>query len=300
MTSEPPSTPTSSVTSSTASSPTPHRDEPGAHVDEDLDLDELGPGAEGEADGGATLFAEGASPPHLPMLWQDETFIIVNKPSGLAVHQGWARERHTVVSCLRSQLGEHWSPVHRLDRATSGALLLARDAETTRRLQAQFDAGSVIKNYLALVRGIAPESGLIDHAIAKSKQHEKRPAQTAFRRVGTFERYSIVLARPLTGRLHQIRRHLKFISHPLIGDTKYGKGEHNRLFRARFGLHRMALHASHLQLSHPYSGVPISAVAAIPDDLAVIGHMGLTNAVAGSLAQAAWAPDVTALRVFTD
>src|SRR5690606_32901100 len=177
----------------------------------------------------------------LPLLWRDEHLVVVNKPSGLAVHQGWAREPHTVVSVLRDQLGEHWSPIHRLDRATSGALLLAREPETIRRVQSQFDAGTVVKNYVALVRGKTPECGLIDHAIAKSKEHDKREARTAFRRVGTFERYSVVLAQPLTGRLHQIRRHLKFISHPLIGDTRYGKGEHNRLFRERFGLHRLAL-----------------------------------------------------------
>lgn len=282
------------------SDPTSNGSNLASYVDDDLDLEEPSPGGEGETAGGSTAPGQADTAPHLPILWQDAALVIVNKPSGLAVHQGWARERHTVVSCLRSQLGEHWSPVHRLDRATSGALLLAREPETIRRLQAQFEAGSVVKNYLALVRGIAPESGLIDHAIAKSKQHEKRPAQTAFRRVGTFERYSVVLTRPLTGRLHQIRRHLKFISHPLIGDTKYGKGEHNRLFRSRFGLHRMALHACHLQLSHPYSDAPICAVAALPSNLAVIEQIGLGGAVDAVLATVAWAPDVATLRVFTD
>lgn len=240
------------------------------------------------------------SPLTLPLLWSDSHLVVVNKPSGLAVHQGWAREPHTVVSVLRDQLGAHWSPVHRLDRATSGALLLAREPETIRRLQAQFEAGTVVKNYLALVRGITPDCGLIDHAIAKSKAHEKRQAQTAFRRVGTFERYSVVLARPLTGRLHQVRRHLKFISHPLIGDTKYGKGEHNRLFRERFDLHRLALHASHLQFEHPYEAAPILCSAPLPADLAVIERIGLLPQVSAVLGGAAWALDVSELPRFTD
>ncbi len=236
----------------------------------------------------------------LPLLWQDEHVVVVNKPSGLAVHRGWAPEKHTVVSALRGQLGAQWSPVHRLDRATSGALLLAKDAETTRRLQAQFGAGTVAKNYLALVRGITPESGLIDHAIAKSKEHEKRQATTAFRRVGTFERYSVVQVQPLTGRLHQIRRHLKFISHPLIGDTKYGKGEHNRLFRERFGLHRLALHASHLRFIHPYSGETLECAAPIPEDLRVIDQIGLDTPVQALLAEPCWSPEPASLVRFTD
>lgn len=236
----------------------------------------------------------------LPLLWQDELFIVVNKPSGLAVHQGWAREKQTVVSVLRDQLGAHWSPVHRLDRSTSGALLLAKDAETTRRLQAQFESGRVIKNYLALVRGITPESGLIDHAIAKSKAHEKREARTAFRRLGTFERYSMVQTQPLTGRLHQIRRHLKFISHPLIGDTKYGKGEHNRLFRERFGVHRLVLHACHLHFAHPYSDAPMQLSAPLPDDLTFLQQLGLWGVVCGVLNDTGWSPEETTLERFTD
>jgi tRNA pseudouridine65 synthase len=178
--------------------------------------------------------------------------------------------------------------------------LLAREPETIRRLQSQFAASTVVKNYLALVRGITPECGLIDHAIAKSKEHEKRPAQTAFRRVGTFERYSVVLARPLTGRLHQIRRHLKFISHPLIGDTKYGKGEHNRLFRERFGLHRLVLHASHLQFAHPYDESPICCRAPLPTDLEVIERIGLLPPVNELLTGTAWLPDVAEWPLFTD
>lgn len=234
----------------------------------------------------------------LPILLADEHWVVVNKPSGLAVHQGWSREPTTVVQLLRAQMGDGWSPVHRLDRATSGALLLARDAETVRRLQRQFAQSEVVKNYVALVRGITPECGLIVHAIAKSKAHERRDARTAFRRIGTFERYSIVHVQPLTGRLHQIRRHLKFISHPLIGDTKYGKGEHNRLFRDRFALTRLALHATHLEFLHPYSGLPVACTADLPEDLSVVSALGLSQAVSEVLRQTAWRPEPSSLPLF--
>jgi tRNA pseudouridine65 synthase len=234
----------------------------------------------------------------LPLLLSDEHIAVVNKPSGLAVHQGWAKEKTTVVQIVRRQLGDGWSPVHRLDRATSGALLLARDPETVRRLQAQFVAFDVTKNYLALVRGITPDNGLIDHAIAKSKEHEKREARTAFRRLGTFERYSLVQTRPLTGRLHQIRRHLKFISHPLIGDTKYGKGEHNRLFRERFALTRLALHASHLEFRHPYTEGRICCKAPLPEDLAVISTLGWETITNDVITRDAWRVEPETLPLF--
>jgi len=236
----------------------------------------------------------------LQILVQDEHFLVVNKPAAIAVHQGWSREKHTVLSVLRRQLGEHLSPVHRLDRATSGALLLARDPETVRRLQRQFEDGSVTKNYLMLVRGLAPEFGLIDHPIAKSKQHDNREARTAFRRLGTFERYSLVSAWPLTGRLHQLRRHLKFISHPLIGDTKYGKGEHNRLFRSRFGLDRLALHATHLQFRHPYEASIVDGRAPLPCSLRVFEQIGLAKEIQTVLAAPAWRGELALLPLFTD
>jgi len=102
------------------------------------------------------------------------------------------------------------------------------------------------------------------------------PAVTEFRRLATFERYALVEARPRTGRFHQIRRHFKHLSHPLIGDVRYGKGEHNRLFRERFGLHRLALHALELAFEHPGTGEPLRIVAPVPEDLAgPLGKMGM-------------------------
>jgi tRNA pseudouridine65 synthase len=206
--------------------------------------------------------------PDLPLLFRDDLLVVVGKPSGLAVHRGLSREKVVVLQTLRDLLGRRVYPVHRLDRATSGALLLALDAGTARRLQEQFESGGVEKRYLALVRGIPPEEGVIDHPVPRGPGGARVDAVTEFRRLATFERYALVEARPRTGRFHQIRRHFKHLSHPLIGDVRYGKGEHNRLFRERFGLHRLALHALELAFEHPETGEPLRIVAPVPEDLA--------------------------------
>jgi tRNA pseudouridine65 synthase len=204
----------------------------------------------------------------LPLLYNDDRLIAIAKPSGLAVHRGASRDRVVALTLVRDQVGRHVYPVHRLDRATSGVLLFALDPEAARALQEQLEAGTVHKRYVALVRGIAPEEGVIDHPIPRDEDGPRVPAVTAFRRLGTFERYSLVEAVPRTGRRHQIRRHLKHISHPLIGDVLYGKGEHNRLFRDRFGLHRLALHALEITFAHPDDGRPLCIAAPVPEDLA--------------------------------
>jgi tRNA pseudouridine65 synthase len=205
---------------------------------------------------------------NLLLLHQDTTLLAVNKPSGLAVHRGAAWDRVVALGIVRDLVGQHVHAVHRLDRATSGALLFALDPETARLMSAKFEAGEVEKRYLALVRGIPPEEGVIDHPIPRVEDGPRVPAVTEFRRLATFERHALVEARPLTGRLHQIRRHFKHISHPLIGDVRYGKGEHNRLFRERFGLHRLALHALELAFDHPRTGERLRILAPLPEDLA--------------------------------
>jgi tRNA pseudouridine65 synthase len=232
------------------------------------------------------------------VLYQDELLVVVDKPSGLASHRGWAADRSSVVSWARRSLGKQVVPVHRLDRATSGVMLLCRRPEVVPALQAQFSSGGVVKNYLALTRGICPEVGLIDHGLRKSRLHERRPAQTAVRRLCSVERYSLVEARPFTGRQHQVRRHLKHLSHPIIGDTRYGKGEHNRRFRTEFGLHRLALHASRLEIEHPSTGQRQSFVAALPPDLEhPLDRFGVGTAATLACTGPVWAPGPTDLPV---
>jgi tRNA pseudouridine65 synthase len=216
----------------------------------------------------------------LPILYRDDDLVVANKPSGMIVHRGWARDPVVAMTVVRDLLGRRVYPVHRLDRGTSGALLFALEPGIARRLQEAFEGGGIEKRYLALVRGIPPEEGVIDHPLPREGDRPEAPrvrAVTRFRRLGTFERYALVEAIPETGRSHQIRRHFKHISHPLIGDVQFGKGEHNRLFRERFGLHRLALHARELAFAHPRTGVAMRVLAPIPDDLAgPLRAMGLT------------------------
>ena len=198
----------------------------------------------------------------LDILHHDNDVVVINKPSGLSVHRGWDREPIVAMTVLRDMLGRHVHPVHRLDRGTSGCLVFALARESIPKLQESIGD----KHYLALVRGHTPDTGRIDHPVPN--QHGKRvDAVTEYRRLGTFERYSLVEARPLTGRLHQIRRHLKHLSHPIIGDVRYGKGEHNRLFRSRFGLHRLALHAHRVDFVQPVSNEVIRVCAPVTEDL---------------------------------
>ena len=202
------------------------------------------------------------------MLYRDESCVVVDKPSGMIVHRGWANDERDLLRLTRDAVGRYVYPLHRLDRGASGAVLFALDEHAARTLNRGFAEGTIDKRYLALTRGHPPEHGLIDYAIPRAPGEERVPAQTEFRRVGTFERYALVLALPKTGRLHQIRRHLKHLSCPLIGDVKYGKGEHNRLFRERYGLERLALHAAALRFRHPVSGAAITVRAPLSGSLA--------------------------------
>lgn len=212
------------------------------------------------------------------IIFLDDHLVAVDKPAGMMVHRGLTRDPVVLMTAVRDLVGRYVYPVHRLDRGASGVLCFALTREAARGMHRMFAGGEVSKRYLAIVRGTTPETGVIDHAISPREGAAKAPAVTEFRRLHAFRvevedegpypwLYSMVEARPRTGRLHQIRRHLKHINHPLVGDVRYGKGEHNRLFRDRFGLHRLALHALSLEFPHPVSGVPVSVAAPVPADL---------------------------------
>lgn len=208
--------------------------------------------------------------PSIELVFVDSAVVVANKPSGLLVHRGWADDRDVALFRVRDVLGEHVYPVHRLDRGTSGALLFARTRAAAAILGRAIEAGRMEKRYLALVRGTPPDDGVIDHAIPRSEDGERVPALTRFRRLGRspVDRCSLVLAQPETGRLHQIRRHFHHISHPIVGDVNHGSGDVNRHYRARYGLHRLALHARSIAFDHPTTGERIVASAPIPDELA--------------------------------
>jgi tRNA pseudouridine65 synthase len=217
----------------------------------------------------------------IDLLYVDEHVVVANKPSGLLVHRGWDRDDDVAMFRVRDALGgEHVFPLHRLDRGTSGALVLARTQDAARVLAAAFEAANIEKSYLALVRGhVASDEGEIDYAIQKAEDGPRVPALTRYRVVkrSPVDRCSLVEARPKTGRLHQIRRHLRHIDHPLVGDVRHGSGSINRHYRATYALHRLALHAAAIAFAHPVTGARVAVEAPMPDDLAgPLGKLGLS------------------------
>ena len=214
----------------------------------------------------------------IDILYLDEHVVVANKPSGLLVHRGWADDDDVALFRVRDAVGAHVHPVHRLDRGTSGALLFARTREAASVLGKAFEDGRADKRYVALVRGTPPGEGTVDHPVPRSEGRERVPARTRFKLLGSspIDRCSLVLARPETGRFHQVRRHLKHLGHPLVGDVNYGNGALNRHYRATYELRRLALHACSLAFDHPETGARVSVTAPIPDDLASpLARLGL-------------------------
>src|SRR5262249_27795537 len=183
----------------------------------------------------------GRVPGVIEVLHRDARCVAVAKPSGVATHRGWAHDEDDdpLLQRVRAQLHSYVYPVHRLDRGASGIVLFALDKDAAAAFANAWSGAD--KRYLAITRGHPAEHIVIDHAIPKAPGEPRVPAVTEIWRRDVFGRYALVEARPETGRLHQIRRHMKHVSCPLIGDVRYGKGEHNRLWRERFGLHRLAL-----------------------------------------------------------
>jgi len=214
----------------------------------------------------------------------DAALVVANKPSGLLVHRGWANDDDVAMFRVRDAIGAHVYPVHRLDRGTSGVLVFARTPEVAAVLSRSFGSRQVDKRYLALVRGVPPDAGTIDHPIPKGEEGSRVPAVTHFSLVArsSVDRCSLVLATPETGRAHQIRRHLKHVGHPLVGDVNYGSGEINRHYRAAYDLHRLALHAHALAFDHPVSGARVAVAAPMPDDLGLaLDRLGLPRTACG-------------------
>jgi len=212
----------------------------------------------------------------LEILYKDEYVVVINKPSGLLVHKSPIDKRETqfALQMLRDQIGQYVYPIHRLDKPTSGVLVFALSSEVASLLSEQFKSHTIQKEYLAVVRGYTNMSELIDYDLKvildkkadkdRNKNKEPQEAQTYYECLSTIElpfpvsrypvaRYSLLKLLPKTGRKHQLRRHMKHILHPIVGDTKYGRNEHNKLFREKFECHRLLLHASKISFIHPIS-----------------------------------------------
>ena len=217
----------------------------------------------------------------LELLYLDEHLAVVNKPAGWLVHRTPLDKGETrfVLQTLRDQIGQQVWPVHRRDKGTSGVLVFALSAEVARLLGQAFESGEGLhKTYRAIVRGWPADELLIDHPLKRmpddmrSQREEIQDAQTRLRTLlrgelpiaqGDFPtlRWAEVQLQPLTGRRHQLRRHMKHIAHPIIGDATHGKGPLNRAVAQHIGMQRLWLHALGLQLTHPVSGESLSLLA---------------------------------------
>ena len=231
----------------------------------------------------------------LTILYHDEDYLAVYKPAGLLVHRTQLARKGegddtAVLQLARDQIGQYVYPIHRLDRPTAGVLLFGLHEEAARELRQQFDAQAVRKTYTAVVRGYTQEKGEIDHPLRKPSHYYPSsaayqsatplPARTSYTRLATAElpipnsryptsRYSLIQLRPHTGRTHQLRRHCHHIAHPIIGDTRYGDGVHNQIFREHLGCQRLLLVATHLEFTHGRTGHPLCITA--PLDEALMG-----------------------------
>ena len=234
----------------------------------------------------------------LPILYRDEHLVVIDKPPNLLVHRSEIDRHETrfAIQILRDQIGQRVWPAHRLDRGTSGILLFGLNPEIASILGRQFETGTVKKRYLAVVRGYPPAEGSIDHPLSRQRDPyefrgerssvESQPALTHFRKLAEIElpvavdrypcsRYALLELNPVTGRRHQLRRHLKHIAHPIIGDATYGKGRHNRYFAEQFGCHRLLLACIELGFDHPVSGEQLQIKAPVSGEFAAtLAHFG--------------------------
>ncbi|EAZ82733.1 pseudouridine synthase [Algoriphagus machipongonensis] len=216
----------------------------------------------------------------LPILFEDDSIIAINKPAGLLVHRTSIAAQETVfaLQILRDQIGMHVHPVHRLDRPTSGILLFAKKEEILPHLKNLFSERQIKKNYLTIVRGIPEQKkALIDHPLKSERSGRLQEAQTWYKVISETEipfdttgryptsRYSLLSVNPETGRTHQIRRHLAHIRHYIIGDKKHGDNKQNIFFQNQFGLENLLLHAIRLSFNHPITEETIEISCPVPE-----------------------------------
>ncbi|MGN0003074.1 MAG: pseudouridine synthase [Sphingobacterium composti] len=214
----------------------------------------------------------------LEILYRDEHLIAINKPHGLLVHRSSIANDASqfALQLLRDQIGQAVYPAHRLDRKTGGILLFSLDKETDQKTQSLFQDKKMDKRYLAILRGYCPEEGTIDYPLLK-ENGTSQEAITHYKRIATAEihvpqgkfptsRYSLVEANPETGRMHQLRRHFAHIMYPIIGDRPHGCNKQNKMWKERFEMDTMMLHASVLKFVHPWTDEKIEIKANIKSE----------------------------------
>jgi tRNA pseudouridine65 synthase len=203
----------------------------------------------------------------LEIIYEDDFLVAINKPHGLMVHRSKIANdvSEFALQLLRDQLGMKVYPCHRIDRKTSGVLLFTKDEKSNRTIQMMFQERQINKKYLAIVRGFTKDSETIDYPL-KREDGTIQEAVTSYKTLDKTEidlpysgqptsRYSLLELSPETGRTHQIRRHLAHIRHPIIGDRPHGCNKQNKLFKEKWDMINMMLHAYSLEFEHPTTGI---------------------------------------------
>jgi tRNA pseudouridine65 synthase len=221
----------------------------------------------------------------LEIIHQDQDIIAINKPHGLLVHRSKMANDAKVfaMQMLRDQIGQKVYPAHRLDRKTSGVLLFGLSTESNTHLQKQFQEKQVEKSYLAIVRGYTDDAGTIDYPLRRD-DGKLQEAVTHYKTISRSEisvafgahptsRYSLVEAKPETGRMHQLRKHLAHIFHPIIADRAHGCNKQNRLFKEKWEMDTMLLHASSVIFNHPTNEQKVQITAELQPEFLRIGKI---------------------------
>jgi len=202
----------------------------------------------------------------IEIIYEDDYIIIVNKPNGILIHRSYYARNikdHILLDMLLEQLGYSTYPVHRLDRKTSGAIVLCKNKDHVSQFQEALTSDNSVKTYYGVVRGFISEKGIIDSPVKHPENKTYKKAETHFNSCAQItldvpvhpyptSRYSLVRLIPKTGRIHQLRIHLNKVSHPLVGDYKYGDRFHNRMFEQELGANNLFLHAYSIEFKHPY------------------------------------------------
>jgi len=217
----------------------------------------------------------------LDVIYEDDALLVVNKPAGMVVHPAYGHASGTLVNAVLAhcpQIADVGGPdragvVHRLDKDTSGLILIAKDSVTRAALQRQFKRRQVAKTYLALVEGqMQPREGVVEAPVGRDKRQRKkmavvrsgREARTMYRAIEYFANYTLLEVRPHTGRTHQVRVHLSWLGYPIVGDAVYGR-HRQRLLRGRH-----FLHAARIRFSHPATSEEVEFEATLPPELAAV------------------------------
>jgi len=217
----------------------------------------------------------------LEIIFEDPYFICVNKPNNVLVHHAHhsrnVADEDSLLQRIKDEIGLKVYPIHRLDRKTSGIIILAKEKEFVSKFQELFTHHDIQKTYFGVVRGFAPETKTIDSPVKGRDANVHKEALTTLKTLEKItlnipvkpydsSRYSLVELSPKTGRMHQLRVHTNKISHPLIGDAKYGDKNHDTMYHKNFGWSNLFLHAGKLEFTHPFTSEKLILKATFPTD----------------------------------